>query len=336
MIVYNNELDMVKRILDSAAAAEIDAIVLWDMAVLSLAKERGLNIHISTQASVSNFEALKFYNSLGAKRAVLARECSLEDITNIKERAKEEKINCGIETFVHGAMCLSISGRCLLSQDTFKKSANRGECIQPCRREFDIVDKDGECSYVLGEDYILSAKDLCAIDFIEEFITAGVDAVKIEGRMRPPEYVKVVTASYKTAMDAFFEGNLDEDLKKRLKNDLKKVFNRGFTSGFYFNRPDGEVGRNQREYEKTYIGEVIKFYKKIGVAEISIKSGALEKGQKILVTGKKTPANFANITEMQMEHNSVDIARKGDKVGVKVPFEARKKDKVFLWKEQGE
>jgi len=334
VMVYDNELNKVKSILEASRDAGVDAVVLWDTAVLSLAKKIGLTVHLSTQASVSNFEALKFYAGIGVERIVLARENTLEDIINIVSKAKKEDVKCGVEIFVHGAMCLSVSGRCLLSHESFSKSANRGECIQPCRREFTIKDKEDECEYTLGEDYILSAKDLCTIGFMDKLIESGVDAFKIEGRNRSPEYVGEVTSVYREAIDAFFAGELSPDKKNELIETLSGVFNRGLTDGFYFGRPSDAEGSVPREYEKTYLGEVIKFYKKINVAEISVKNGTIETGQKILISGKKTPASFTLVNEMQIDHEPVTFVEKGKAVGVKLPFPVRPKDKVFIWKDK--
>ena len=334
VFIYNNEVEKIKKILEEAKKSEVDAVILWDMAVLSMAKELGLKVHLSTQASVSNFEALKFYSAQGVERVVLARECSLEDIKKIISQISEKSVPCGIETFIHGAMCVSISGRCFLSHDSFSKSANRGECIQPCRREFTITDQDEECIYTLGEDYILSPKDLCTIKLIDQLILAGINAFKIEGRMRSPEYVKVVTSAYRRAIDAFSDGELDNKLKEELLDELENSFNRGFSDGFYFEKADDLGGKLQHGYEKIYLGEVIKFYKKIGVAEVLITNGSLAEGQQILVTGKKTPANFTKVDQMQIDHKAVDSVAKGTAVGIKVPFDVRPKDKVFLWKEK--
>lgn len=335
VIVYDGEMDKVKRILSEAGRSGVDAVILWDMAVLAAARDLGMRVHLSTQAGVSNFPALKAYSSLGVERVVLARECDLAGIREIARQARDEKIDCGIEAFIHGAMCVSVSGRCFLSHQSFSKSANRGECIQPCRREFTILDRDSEagreCEYTLGKDYILSTKDLCTIGFIDRLIEAGIDAFKIEGRMRPPEYVSVVTSVYRTAIDAFFEGKLTDRLKEDLLEKLRLSFNRGFEDGFYFGEPGDLGGTVQRGYEKAYLGEVVKFYKKIGVAEIFLYAGELRVGQQILVTGKRTPASFAEVSEMQVEHEAVDHVGKGKAVGVKLPFEARPKDKVFLW-----
>ena len=221
VIVYDKEVDKIKSILEEAKKYEVDAVILWDMGVFHLAKKLGLKIHLSTQASVSNFLSLKEYNSQGVKRIVLARECELRDIKQIISQCKSENVNCEVEAFIHGAMCISISGRCLLSEHTFLKSANRGECIQPCRREFIIMDKDKESQYILGEDYVLSPKDLCSIEFIDKLIQSGISAFKIEGRNRSQEYTKVVTSVYRKAIDSCFNGNFNEELKQDLKQQLK-------------------------------------------------------------------------------------------------------------------
>lgn len=331
VLIYNHELDKIKKILAKASKAGVDAVILWDMAVLSAAREVGIEPHLSTQASVSNLEALKIYHGLGAKRVVLARECGLSDIKKIIQGIRDEKLKCGIETFIHGAMCLSVSGRCLLSQYSFKKSANRGECVQPCRREFLIKDKETE--YFLGKDYVLSTKDLCTITFIDKLIEAGIDAFKIEGRLRPPEYAAKVTSFYREAIDAFFEKKLDMALKERLFKQLSFTFNRGFTDGFYFKKPLDLGGTVSKRYEKIYLGEIKKFYKKLSVAEVCVSAGKLKIGQTVLITGKKTPACFMKIKEIEIEHKPVVVINKGETAGIKLEFEVKPKDKVFLWTE---
>ena len=332
-IVYNGELDKVKRMLNAAVEAGVDAVILWDMAVLSIAKELGLDIHLSTQASVSNINALKQYADLGVSRVVLARECSLSDIKAIIVSAREGQIACDIEVFIHGAMCLSISGRCLLSHEAFRKSANRGECIQPCRREFTIVDECSESKYRVGEDYILSAKDLCSIEFLDKLVGSGIAAFKIEGRMRSPEYVSVVTSAYRRAIDSIGDGTFDGALKKELMAQIRRTYNRGFSTGFYFGKSEDFCDDLSQSYKKVYVGEVEGFYKRIGVAKIIVRNETIHKGQKILISGKKTPANFAEINEMEIEHIPVSSAEKGESVGVKLPFAVCRNDKVFLWLE---
>jgi len=334
-IFYDNEINKLKSILREAKKNKVDAVIAWDMAVIELAKKSGLRVHLSTQASVSNFESLKFYASLGVKRVVLARECSLSQIKEIIKRIKKEKIDCDIEVFIHGAMCVSISGRCFLSGELFAKSANRGECIQPCRREYVIQDVETKDNLILGKDYILSAKDLCTIDFIDELIRAGITAFKIEGRMRPPEYISVVTDVYRQAIDRFFCGRLSDQFKKGLKEKLKIVFNRGYTDGFYLGQPrDLGSRKGSSAYDKIFIGQIKHFYNRINVLEMLIRNENIKLGDKILIFGKTTPANFVKIEQLQIHHKPVTSAEKGDIVGIKIPFLARLNDKVFLWRKK--
>jgi len=334
-IVMDSELNKVKAILRSAKTAKVDAVILWDMAVFSMARELGLNIHLSTQASVSNIEAIKVFAKLGAKRVVLARECTLKDIREIIKAMKHNKIHCEVEAFIHGAMCVSISGRCFLSELSFGKSANKGKCLQPCRREFIIKDTDGESEYIIGKDYVLSPKDLCAIDFLDEMMEAGIHAFKIEGRMRAPEYLMVTTSVYRHAIDSYFSKGLTSGPKKKLKERLKTVYNRGFSSGFYFGHPQDARSRGlEHVYEKIFLGEVTRFFKKISVAEVRIRSGKLRLKDQLLFIGKTTPANVCFIGEMQQEQKNVKEVKKGEIVGVKLPFIVKPKDKVFLWRKK--
>jgi putative protease len=337
VIVYNKELSKVERILKEARTAGVDAVILWDMAVFSMAKELGLRIHFSIQAGVSNFRALKDYYSLGASRVVLARECSLSDIKTITRSVERENIDCQIEAFIHGAMCISVSGRCFLSQYTFSKSANRGECLQPCRRLYAIRDVENECEYRLGEDYILSPKDLCAIDFIDRLIESGIQAFKIEGRMRSPEYIQVTTSVYHQAIEDYFSGKFDDKRKEELKEKLRTVFNRGFSSGFYLGDPSDRLSRRlQSSHEKVYVGEVTKFYKKINVAEVLVRNEPLKKGDTIICAGKSTPAAFATVSDIQIDHKFVDRIERGQAAGLRLPFEVRRKDKVFIWRKKAQ
>ena len=335
-VMMSSDLNRVQKILEKAKEANVDAVILWDLAVLKMAKDLGLRVHISTQASVANAEAAKFYAKLGAKQIVLARECTLQDIRKIGRSLKESKVNCKIETFVHGAMCVSVSGRCFLSQLTFGKSANQGKCLQPCRREFNIRDVEGESEYILGSDYVLSPKDLCTIDFIDQLIKSGIASFKIEGRMRSPEYVRVTTSCYRRAIDAYFKKELSDELKLKLKHELEKVYNRGFSSGFFFGQPDNEAWSKGlgHTHEKVFVGDVTRFFKKISVAEIRLRSGGIKNGEEILFIGNKTPGLITVVKEMQKEEIFVNIAKKGEAVGIKVPFDVRPKDKVFLWKKR--
>jgi putative protease len=337
VIIMEQEFKKVESILRQAKKAKVDGIILWDMSLFALAKEFKIPIHISTQASVSNSLAFKAYAKMGAKTIVLARECTLSDIKKIIARNEKNNISTKVEVFIHGAMCISISGRCFLSSYTANKSANRGECLQYCRREFQIKDIENESEYILGTDYALSAKDLCTIDFIDQLIGSGIDCFKIEGRRRAPEYVKVVTSCYRQAIDAYFEGKLNDKLKKKLKADLARVFNRGFSQGFYFGRTEKAFSSGLgNTYEKVFLGEVVKFFKKIGVAEIRLQNKDLKKGQELLFIGRSTPASFAKADELQQKHEYVDFVKKGELLGLKLPFTVKPKDKVFLWQSKKE
>ena len=331
-IVYDSEIRRIRKILLQAKKSGVDAVICWDMGVVQLAHELDIPVHLSTQASVSNFPSVKFFSGLGIKRIVLARECGLSDIKNIAQRIKEQGLDCQIEVFIHGAMCVSISGRCFLSQHFFKKSANRGECLQPCRREYLIKDVARGDEYILGKDYVLSAKDLCAIDLIDQLAKAGVRGFKIEGRMRSPEYSQVVTSVYRRAIDAFSKGKLSVALKKLLRKKLETVFNRGFETGFYTGSPD-DIGSpaGSRGKDKVFLGEVTNYYRRIGVAEVSLRSACVRVGDEILIFGKTTAAFFSRVSELQIEHRDVKIASKGALVGIKLGVPVKPRDKVFLW-----
>ncbi len=331
--VYDDELVKIEKVLRKAREAGVDAVIAWDMAVLDMAVKTGLKVHLSTQASVSNFASMKVFSSLGVKRIVLARECTLRQITAMIKKGRAEGLDCEIETFIHGAMCLSVSGRCFMSEDSFGRSANRGDCLQPCRREFIIEDIDRECRYVIGNNYVLSARDLCTIRFIDRLIDSGISAFKIEGRMRPAEYVRIVTSAYREAIDDHFEGRLTRDKKENLYKRLLGVFNRGFDEGFFMKRPAGPGKEPARPYEKIFVGEVKKFYRKISVAEIALFCEGIKTGDEILVTGRRTPAQFMEVTDLEIEHKKVKSAEKGGSVGLKCKFEVHPGDKVFLWKE---
>lgn len=330
-IYYNRELEKLKTVISAAKDARVDAIICWDMAVFRLAKEAGMPIHLSTQASVSNYQAFKFYADLGAERIILARECSLEDIAEINRLARRDGLNCDIETFVHGAMCVSISGRCFLSAETFGKSANRGQCLQPCRRLFKITDLEGENhEYILGRDYVLSPKDLCSIEILPELIKAGISSFKIEGRIRPPDYVKTTVSGYRKALDAISAGEYTSELSAGLKEELAKTFNRGFSRGFYHGLEQDWISRGLGAKElKVYCGDVVNYYRKIQVAECALRSSPLTTGDRILIHGKITPAQTSVITEIQIHHEIVPKAEKGERCGFKVPFTVRPGDKVF-------
>jgi len=335
VIVMDEELAKVEKILTVAKKAGVDAVILWDMATFSIAKKLGLKVHLSTQASVSNKEAVLFFAKLGAKRIVLARECSLKDIKVITDYILKKHLRCEVETFIHGAMCMSISGRCFLSEHSFGKSANRGQCLQPCRREYHISDTDKEVSYLLGKDYVLSARDLCTISFLDRLIALGIHAFKIEGRMKSAEYVKVATSVYRRGIDAALKGSLSVTLKKSLEKELDSVYNRGFSDGFLFGVPSGKISRGtEHTKEKIFVGEVTKFFKKISVAQIKILDRPLRIGDTLMFLGKNTPARQTKVTQIQHEHQPRKISFRGEEIGVKLPFPVKLNDKVFIWRKR--
>jgi putative protease len=337
-IIHQEELKKIEKILKKVKEADIDAVICWDPAVIQMAKELKMEVHISTQASVANSEAVNLYKKIGAKRVVLARECSLEQIKKIKKETTVE-----IEVFIHGAMCVSISGRCFLSQFLHGKSANRGECQQPCRRKYLIKEIRGEKELEIGEDYVLSPKDLCTLSFIEKILEVDVDCLKIEGRNRSPEYVATVTRAYRTIIDFYYENktkkNFKENfakLKKELLKKLKTVFHRGQSSGFYMNKPLNDWVKgdgNQATETKERIGVVAHYYKKIGVAEILIQGRKTIKiGDELFFQGPSTGSLRNKIISLEIEHKAVKMAKEGDKVATKTTSPVRKNDVVFLVK----
>ncbi|MBI5332924.1 MAG: U32 family peptidase [Candidatus Aenigmarchaeota archaeon] len=325
-IVFGNELKIVDAILRAAKKARIDMIICWDMGVVRKALALGLDVCLSTQASVSNSESAKFYKELGVRRIVPARECSLEQIKAIKKTGIE------IETFVHGAMCVSISGRCFLSHHLYGKSANRGECLQPCRYEYDIIDRHRGKELVIGKNYVLSPKDLCSMPFIDKLIKAGIDAFKIEGRKRSPEYAAVTTGCYKKAVDLHQHGKLTTNTKKELIEKLGTVFNRGFSKGFYFTEPGksdyANIGGSAATMRKEYVGAVAGFG--ADNTAIKIKSGIVKKGDQLIIEGPDTGIVMHKVTRMVVGNKVSDKAGKQDMIYLKIKKPVKRGDGVYL------
>ncbi|MEI6758386.1 MAG: peptidase U32 family protein [Chlorobium sp.] len=338
-IVYDNELKKMTQTVLAAKKAGFDAVICSDMAVIEACRKAEMPFHISTQASVSNYSAVKFYAALGAKMIVLARELSLEQVRNIINNIRADGLDVRIECFVHGAMCVAVSGRCFMSQELFGRSANRGECVQPCRREYIITDPEENEELELGRDYVMSPKDMCTIEFLDVLMDAGISAFKIEGRSRSPEYIHTATSAYRRAMDFCLNHRNDPEFRSEysnltieLKKELALVYNRGFSEGFYFGKPFDawvrEYGSMAQE-KKTYIGEVKKYYPKAEVAEIIIYARGLKRGNKLSVLGPKTGV-VTLITESFYTNDLPDReAVKGDSVTIKCP-KVRKNDKVYL------
>lgn len=338
-IIYENELKKVEEILRKVKAAGVNAIICWDFAIIQIAKRLKIEVHISTQASIANSETAEFYRKLGATRVVLARECSLEQIKEIRKHTKAE-----IEIFIHGAMCVSMSGRCFMSQYLFGASANRGECQQPCRRKYLIKQVDGEQELELGEDYVMSPKDMCTIDFIEKILDLGVDCLKIEGRNRSPEYVATVTKAYRTIIDFICEAKKRDkkfseellSLKKSLSEKLDTVYHRGHSAGFFLGKPIDEwthSNGSQATQKKISVGSITKYYKKIGVAEIRLHGKLkIRIGDTLMIQGPTSGSIEEKIRSLEKDHEPIKEATGGEKVAIKINKVLKKNDQVYLIK----
>ena len=328
-IVYEEEIKELKKIIDCSKKSGIDRVICWDFAVAQLCKKKKMPFCISTQASISNSLSAEFFKSLGAVRIVLARECSLEEIKKIRKKTKLE-----LEAFIHGAMCISVSGRCFLSHHLFGKSANRGECIQPCRREFEVYDPSIDKSMIVGEDYILSPNDLCTIEFIDKLIEAGIDSFKIEGRKRSPEYVATTVSVYRRAIDLYYEGELTAEKKKEFLAELETVYNRGFSSGFYFDVPSSEeyadIYGSKATTRKVFVGKVLNYFKEPKVAHILLETGLIKVGDKILIIGESTGVLEIEIGNMKVNDEKKSIAKKFDEITLQIPSLVRRNDRVYL------
>ncbi len=311
VIVYDDELTDIDELLLECARAGIDAIICWDPAVIELCKKHSLPIHISTQASISNAPAAEHYRSLGAERAVPARELTLEQIAVLKNNTKIE-----LEVFVHGAMCVSVSGRCFMSQFVHGRSANRGDCLQPCREKFHIASEESDGEFEIGSGYVMSPKDLCALPALDKIIATGVDALKIEGRSRAPEYIARVVSVYRRAIDAVSAGNFNEELVNELMAELGRVYNRGFSTGFLFGQPSPQSWADRRNSQATekkmYAGKLLNFYRKSNIAHCKVEALDLAVGDKIQIHGRLTGVVEMVIPEMRDDDgNSISEIHRG-------------------------
>lgn len=349
IIVYETEFAFLESTLDNAVKAGVDAVICWDQAVIKAASDRGLEVHLSTQASVSNSRAiLQYFRNNGIRRFVMARECTLDHLReirlNLRGELGDEADLIELEVFIHGAMCVSVSGRCFMSESASGESANRGACLQPCRREYRIIDVEGEYEFELGRDYVMSPSDLCTMPILEKILQSGITSLKIEGRMRSPEYVSTVVGSYRKAVDFYFDriaGVTDigtaalsefEELKSELIGDLRDVFNRDFSTGFYMGRPVGDWAKSpnsQAKKRKETVGIVVNYYRKVGVAEIKVQGASFGIGDELLIQGPTTGNLPVNVESIQVEHNAVGKAYRGEHVAVPVPRRVRLNDAVF-------
>jgi putative protease len=311
ILIYDNELNILRETIRKAKQTGINAVIVHDMAAIYIAKEVGIPFHISTQCNVSNSLAAQFFEKLGAERIILARELSLEKIKEIKRNLDKTEI----ETFIHGAMCTSVSGRCYFSQDicgTEEKSANRGKCIQPCRRRWWVREESGN-EYIYDGVRFMNSRDLCTIAYIPDLIDANIDVFKIEGRMRHPHYVEVVTKTYREAIEAYYDGTFNKKKAGKWVTELKKVYNRGFTPGFYFKRMTEEDHQhkspsNLSHYRYIKVGQIDKYDKKTSFATISLDNGYLSKDDDLIIMGKNTDT-YIHQTAENIEYNGKKVEK---------------------------
>lgn len=336
-IIYDEDVDLMHRICDAAHAAGISAVIACDVAVMTYCNRIGQEVHLSTQLNISNAEALKFYARF-ADVAVLARELNLEQVTKIHEAIEREHI-CGpggepirIEMFCHGALCMAVSGKCYLSLDNLGRSANRGECMQVCRRSYTVRDRETGVELDVDNKYIMSPKDLKTIGFIDKMMQAGVRVFKIEGRARSAEYVYTVVSCYKEAVAAVQEGTFTPEKVEAWSARLATVFNRGFWDGYYLGRKLGEwsaVYGSSATEKKTYVGKGMKYFSKLGVGEFYIEAGEFAPGDRLLIIGPTTGALYVEATDIHGDHGPVEKAVKGMRVSIPVPEKVRPSDKLY-------
>jgi len=329
-VIYPGDLPIVGDIIEAACSAGVDAVIAWDPAVITRAIDSGLKVHISTQANVSNSEAAEFYGSLGASRVVLSRELSLEQIKDIRQHTDME-----LEVFVHGAMCQAISGRCYLSAYLLGKSGNCGECSQPCRWGWSLHADGGVGAEVeLKGKYLLSAKDLCMVEHLPELIDAGVDALKVEGRLRNPGYTATVSRCYREALDGCQNGSYTIERARKWKERLALEYNRGFSTGFYFGvpGPDGlayEHDMNASPVQRQAVGVVLNYYPEQNAAAVRLLEHGLAVGDNIIIEGNTTYLE-QKVLSLMGDGRSIKSADQGQDVGLGVECKVRKNDRVYI------
>lgn len=336
-IIYDNDIELMHQIVDAAKEAGISAVIASDVAVMTYCQSVGQEVHLSTQLNITNVEALKFYAQF-ADVVVLARELNMEQVAYIHSQIEEQNI-CGpsgkpvrIEMFCHGALCMAVSGKCYLSLNNTGRSANRGACMQLCRRKYVVKDKESDIELEVDNEYIMSPKDLKTVRFIDRMMDAGVRVFKIEGRARGPEYVDTVVRCYKEAIQSVLDGTFTDEKKDAWDERLKRVFNRGFWDGYYQGQFMGEWTQNygsEATEKKVYVGKAIKYFSNIGVGEFQIEAAEMNVGDKLLITGPTTGALFTELTEVRYDLKPVEKVEKGMRVSFKVPEKIRPNDKLY-------
>ncbi len=342
-IIYGEDLALMRQILDAAKAANISAVIASDVAVMTYCRQIGQEVHLSTQLNISNIEALKFYAQF-ADVVVLARELNVDQVSEIYHQIVEQNV-CGpsgnlvrIEMFCHGALCMAISGKCYLSLHNMGRSANRGECMQVCRRGYTVRDRETDLELDVDNKYIMSPKDLKTIGFINRLMEAGVRVFKIEGRARGAEYVDTVVRCYREAIDAVLHGEFTDEKKAEWDERLSRVFNRGFWDGYYQGQRLGEWATkhgSEATEKKMYCAKGIRYYSKLQVAEFKIEATPLHVGDRILITGPTTGALNMTVQEIRYDLKPVDVAQQGWRVSIPVDRKIRPSDKLFILVENG-
>lgn len=336
-VLYDHDIALMKSIVNAAKESGITAIIASDHAVLNYAKKEGVEVHVSTQANISNIDTIEFYANF-ADVVVLARELSLKQVAAITREIKRRNITgpagrlIEVEIFAHGALCMAISGKCYLSLHSNYASANRGACIQNCRKSYIVTDKEDGVEFEVDNEYIMSAKDLCTIDFLDQILDAGVSVLKIEGRGRSADYVYTVTKCYREAIDAYHEGTYTQEKIEDWKKRLETVFNRGFWDGYYLGKKMGEwnkeYGSNATK-RKIYIGRGLKYFDKSGVGEFKLESHHLNVGDEIMITGPTTGYLETKVSELRLDDKVVDKVNKGDVFTIPVSEKVRPSDKLY-------
>ena len=336
-IIYGEDLELMRRIVDAAKEAEITAVIASDVAVMTYCRQKGVEVHLSTQLNISNIEALKFYAQF-ADVVVLARELNLDQVADIYRQTEEQHITgpsgelVRIEMFCHGALCMAISGKCYMSLDNTGRSANRGACMQICRRSYIVTDRETGTELEIDNKYIMSPKDLKTIRFIDRMMKSGVRVFKIEGRARGPEYVLTVVQCYREAIQSVLDDTFTEEKKDQWDERLATVFNRGFWDGYYQGQLLGEWNKNygsNATERKQYIGKGVKYFSRLGVAEFTVEADTFSVGDKMLITGPTTGALYVTVDEIHDDDSSIQTARQGTRVSIKVPEKVRPSDKLF-------
>jgi len=336
-ILYDHDINLMKQIIDTAKESGITAVIAADQAVINYASSKGVEVHISTQVNISNAESVKFYSHF-ADVVVTARELSLKQVKYITETIEKEQIKgpkgelVRVEIFAHGALCMAVSGKCYLSLHEQNSSANRGACLQTCRKAYTVTEKETGYQLEIDNEYIMSPKDLCTIGFIDNIIDSGVKVLKIEGRARPAEYVKTVTSCYNEAVNAYIDGSYSPEKVKIWESRLETTFNRGFWDGYYLGRKMGEWSKeygSKATKTKVYVGKGTNYFKNLQVAEFLIQADTLKVGDEILITGPTTGVIETTVKEIRIDLKTSDTAQKGQTISIPIDVKVRPSDKLY-------